>query len=207
MNQSDQSPLPARVLRALRCLSIVLLPGLAPEGVQALARSRAPRAHDASWQPAEAIPYLRATGAPPLRFQAAAPPPDLVARPPGAAPPLPPLTPTESAVALENAAAASALGPPGAPPPVGTNASSPGNLSGTAPTLSAAPSPKLPPPILPDDARPTVRPEDFLPFFQVPGSARRPADVTVVAPAGAAAPAPGAPPIPPSSATYTQTPR
>ncbi len=204
MNQCDQPPMPARVRKALHCLSLVLLPALAPEGVHALPRARMPRA-SAHWQPAEPIPYLRATGAPPLRFQEAAPPPDLASRPPGAAPPVPALTPTESTVALENAAAAAALSPPG---PVPVAASEP---AANAPGAAAAPSPALPakspPPILPDDVRPTVRPEDFLPFFQIPGSARRPAEVSVIAPANVANPAPNAPAIPPSSATYTQSPR
>ncbi len=196
--------MPARVRRALRCLSLVLLPALAPEGVHALPRPRAPRTHS-HWQPAEPIPYLRATGAPPLRFQEAAPPPDLASRPPGAAPPVPALTLTESTVALENAAAVAALSPPGTAPAA---ASEPAAVSdGATRPASASPPAKSPPPILPDDVRPTVRPEDFLPFFQIPGSSRRPADVTVIAPTNVASPAPTAPAIPPSSATYTQSPR
>jgi hypothetical protein len=55
-----------------------------------------------------------------------------------------------------------------------------------------------PPAILPDDTRPKVRAEDFLPFFQFPGSGSNPNDVTVV-------PAPAEPgKLPPSSATYRQ---
>ena len=69
----------------------------------------------------------------------------------------------------------------------------------------AGPHRPAPAPILPDDIRPRIRPDDFLPFFQVPGSASRPGDVilTVPAPASAGQPAP----LPPSSATYTQTPK
>ncbi len=204
MNQSDQPPMPARVRRALHCLSLVLLPALAPEGVHALPRSRAPRAHS-HWQPAEPIPYLRATGAPPLRFQEAAPPPDLASRPPGAAPPVPALTPTESTVALENAAAAAVLSPPGSVPAAAGESAVPASAAAKAPTVTTPA--KSPPPILPDDVRPTVRPEDFLPFFQIPGAGRRPADVTVIAPANVTSPAATAPAIPPSSATYTQSPR
>jgi hypothetical protein len=47
---------------------------------------------------------------------------------------------------------------------------------------------------LPDDLRQPTRPEDFLPYFQLPGPGVNP---------GVPAPAP----LPPSSATYTQTPR
>jgi hypothetical protein len=59
--------------------------------------------------------------------------------------------------------------------------------------------------MIPDDARPTIRAEDFLPYFQIPGSAQQPSDVTLLVPAARSAPAPAA--IPPSSATYTQTPK
>jgi hypothetical protein len=58
---------------------------------------------------------------------------------------------------------------------------------------------------LPDDTRPTIRPEDFLPYFQIPGSARHPADVTLLVPVPSAAPAPAS--LTPSSATYTQSPK
>jgi hypothetical protein len=61
---------------------------------------------------------------------------------------------------------------------------------------------KTPPPILPDDTRPKVRAEDFLPFFQFPGSASANGDVTVVAPVPSSAPT--AAPLPASSATYRQ---
>ncbi|WP_415908155.1 hypothetical protein [Oleiharenicola sp. Vm1] len=61
---------------------------------------------------------------------------------------------------------------------------------------------KPPATILPDDTRPKVRAEDFLPFFQFPGSAPANGDVTVVAPVPNAAP--GAAPLPASSATYRQ---
>ena len=46
----------------------------------------------------------------------------------------------------------------------------------------AQPSKPAPAAILPDDTRPVIRAEDFLPYFQVPGA------------------------LPPSSATYTQSP-
>lgn len=62
-----------------------------------------------------------------------------------------------------------------------------------APGSTPSPVPAKPGPsaILPDDTRTQIRAEDFLPFFQAPGA--RPAA------------APGT--LPPSSATYTQTPK
>jgi hypothetical protein len=60
--------------------------------------------------------------------------------------------------------------------------------------------------ILPDDTRPSVKPEDFLPFFQIPGTAKAPGEASLIIPASALV-APTASPIPPSSATYTQTPK
>jgi hypothetical protein len=53
--------------------------------------------------------------------------------------------------------------------------------------------------IIPDTVRPQVQAEDFLPFFLIPGTTSKP-DGQVPA-----APQPGQ--MPPSTATYTQTPR
>lgn len=152
-------------------------------------------------------PYLGAIGAPPVRFQIPAPPPDLVTRPAASAPPLPAAidhpadgsTPEKPA----EATAATASNPPGATvaaeatttPPSATPVESP------AATESETVSPKrTPPPIIRDELRPQTRAEDFLPFFQIPTV--QPGDVSVV-------PVPRTPPatLPPSSATYTQTPR
>jgi hypothetical protein len=55
-----------------------------------------------------------------------------------------------------------------------------------------------PVPILQDTVRPQVQAEDFLPFFLIPGAAK-----TV----GSAPPAPQPGQLPPSSATYTETPK
>lgn len=139
------------------------------------------------------MPYLPAVGAPALRFRAETPPPDLVARPvAAAAPPLPALSRTESSVALANAAAAQSASTPAA------TDSHPGETNGNPPVKLA------PLPILPDETRPQVRPEDFLPFFQIPGSATQPGGVIPLGPTVRSAPAPA--PLPPSSATYSQTP-
>ena len=175
---------------------------MAPDGVHALPPIRTAGEGKRN---AEPFTYLPVVGAPPLRFQEAMPPPDLVTRPPAAAPPTPALTRTESSVALANAAAARSTSitetepTPVAAPVV---AEKPANKETPPPPQKSAP------PILRDDARPQVRPEDFLPYFQIPGAAHHPSDVTVIVPAPSVPAAPAAPgTLPPSSATYTQSPR
>ena len=197
MNHREPPHLPAGTRRALHCLALLLLPAMAPEGVHALPRSRPSGGSEGSVGPS---PYLPAAGAPPLRFQEAAPPPDLLTRPSAAAPPTPTLTPTESSVALANAAAARSAAV--TPPETASISSTPS----PTPEKSApknAPT-KTPPPILPDNVRPTIRPEDFLPYFQIPGAAQNPGDVTLLVPA-AKTPATPSATLPPSSATYTQS--
>lgn len=201
MNHREPPHLRVAVRRALHCLSLVLLPTLAPEGVHALPRSRPPGSGP-DLRNAEPNPYLPKLGAPALRFQEATPPPDLVVRPAAAAPPTPPLSPTETSVALANAAAAQSTVAPTRPAP--DPASAPAKPAATETPAPASPPTKTPPPILPDAARPSVRPEDFLPYFQIPGAARNPSDVTIIAPAAINAPPPPAA-LPPSSATYTQS--
>jgi hypothetical protein len=185
-------------------LSLLTLPALAPHGVQALPRTRPPGS-GSDLRSAEIVPYLPKLGAPRLRFQEATPPPDLVTRPAAGAPPVPPLSPTESTVAIANAEAARsapATDPPPDPPP---SAAAPAT---TGPAASApageAPAKPVPAPILPDNVRPAVRPEDFLPFFQIPGAGRNPAGVSVLAPVPPGVPPPAS--LPASSANYRQTP-
>jgi hypothetical protein len=176
----------------LQCLSVLLLPALAPDHTLAATWPRVPR--ERPTDPSSA--YLPINGAPPLRFQEVAPPsPDLVMRPPAAAPPSPPMTVAESSVALENAAAARSTS---------IRESSEASHTAAPATPQSSPSDsKTASPILPDDLRPQVHPEDFLPFFQLSGSAGQPGDVTVIVPAARTAPPPGNLPV--SSATYTQT--
>lgn len=80
-------------------------------------------------------------------------------------------------------------------------AETPAEQNPTTPAVNPAPDDKTGKtfkPILPDDTRPKVRAEDFLPFFQPPGANPNPNDVTV-------APPPAEPGTPtPSSATYRQ---
>lgn len=197
MNHCEPPHLSVGARRALHCLALLLLPAMSPGGAQALTR---PRPSSGEPAPGSGLPYLPALGAVPLRFQEAAPPPDLSTRPAAAAPPTPALSPTETSVALANAAAAR---PPTLPP------SAMREPAATAPTQTTAEpttTTRPPPAILPDDARPAVKPEDFLPYFQIPGAAKAPGDVTVVVPAARSAPAAPAV-IPPSSASLTQSPR
>lgn len=186
--------------RALHCLALLLLPAMSPGGAQALTR---PRSSGNDPGPGAGLPYLPALGAVPLRFQEAAPPPDLSTRPAAAAPPTPALSPTETTVALANAAAAR---PATVTAPATRDPAQPAPVSTSTAADPATTNAKPPPAILPDDARPQVKPEDFLPYFQIPGSLKGPGDVTVIAPAARAAPAPTTV-IPPSSASLTQSPR
>jgi|SRR5580658_3554697 hypothetical protein len=137
--------------------------------------------------------YLQAVGSPALRFQEAPPPPQpmqvllrLAAAEAQVAEPNPPPAPAEPAAVKP---AAPAPVPVSAPPkPV----EGPDIVRPPSPPTAAA---EMAAPILPDDTQTRVRPEDFLPFFQYPGSAPRDNGVPVP---------PAPPPQPQSTATYTQ---
>lgn len=145
----------------------------------------------------EAVPYLPTVGALPLRFKRVTPPPDLVARPPAAAPPNPVVPPAEvPAPPATPFTPEVTVAPTALPPAI------------TAPERKPEPEPparETIPAILPDDFRPPVRNEDFLPYFQLPGTGRAPGDVNVIVP-GTFTP-PTSATLPPSSATYTQSPK
>ncbi len=90
----------------------------------------------------------------------------------------------ESAVAAANSAAS--LGPL-APSLDSVTATENAKAALSAPSnelMPVAPSKSPAPPILRDDVKPLIHPEDFLPYFQIPNT-----------------------PVPPSSASYTQTPK
>jgi hypothetical protein len=167
------------------CLVLPLLSALAPTQADAL-----PQTAVSGWDTAngQRMGYLPVLGAPPLRFES--PPP----RPEPAAPAV--TLPNTPPSATENPAPPTM---PVTPPAAEPSAAEPAD---TSPTATPA---KQPPAMIPDDARPTIRAEDFLPYFQIPGSAQQPSDVTLLVPAARSAPTPAA--IPPSSATYTQTPK
>ncbi len=200
MNHRESPPLSAGARRALRCLSLLLVPALAPDAAPAMPRSRHALGQGAGEHGGDSLPYLAMVGAPPLRFEKSTPPPDLVMRPAAAAPPVPSLTLTESSVALANEAAARS-----------TAATTRGEDEPQVTELPVAKEAAPPPPpkptpraIIPDDTRPKVRPEDFLPYFQIPGSARSANEVNVIMPASALTSPPPAT-LPPSTATYTQS--
>jgi len=140
-------------------------------------------------------PYLTVIVSPSLRFvETPAPPhvvPVLMAEP--SAPPKAAIssgpTPEPSSGPREPA-----TGPSGAVPSSQGQASAASD-AGAAPKEKPERPAKPPPPILPDEIQPKVRPEDFLPYFQFPGSNTGPSDV-------APPPEPGK--LPPSSATYRQ---
>ena len=201
MNQREPTSAPVGAGQALPCLALLLLPLLTAAQGWARPALSAPASSAKS--------YLVALGSPPLRFEEPAPPPDLVTRPPAAAPPQP--TPganvSDSAQpALEaDALATTSTVAPATAAIVGTSPidSVEVELDEPLPALiDDAPEPaRTPPPILRDDLRPQIRPEDFLPYFQIPAPGT---DATVIVPTPRT---PNGTPLPPSSATYTQTPR
>lgn len=168
--------------QALAGLALLLAPGLAPESTAARSRQR-------EWRPPESTPYLIATGPPGLRFCAPVVPAEPELRPVASGPPVPGLNAQETVVAAANTAALRAP-PDHGPPRPGLE---PGPASVAVPTAPAPPAaPKrTPTAILPDDTRSEIRAEDFLPYFQAPG----------VRTSGTGSG------LPPSSATYTQSPR
>ncbi len=146
--------------------------------------------------PDSSVPYLQAVGFVSLRFQSPPLPPVPVARPAGNGPPLPstagsppPDKDTTAAAPTPEHPAPETLSPEVISPPEAT----------TPP--AAKPARAVSPPILPDETRPRVQAEDFLPFFQFPGSPT-PGDVQLIGPIHTAPTTPDHPP--PSSATYRQ---
>lgn len=185
MNHREPPHASAAGRKAVHCLASALLCAVTLPGVHAI--SHRPVITFAARVP-ESVPYLPINGAPPLRF-AEAPPPKPVE--PVAGPSA--SSTTSPATETTNSSSTSA-----------TDGNASIETTTAAVTKDPAPA-KTPAPILADEARPMVRAEDFLPYFQIPSSARRPGDVMLVTP-GIPTP-PSAGPMPPSSATYTQTPK
>lgn len=186
MNYRAPTPASTGVGQALPCLALLLLPMLAVD--RAWSRPIVPYGRPAQ----ETTPYLATIGSPALRFLEALPPPDLVTRPAASAPPQP-------------SATADAPKPDVIPftPPAGEVAAA---APAEHPTSASEPEPtgdKSPAPILPDELRPRVHPEDFIPYFQIPAARSGDPAVIVPVPRSAATPAP----LQPSSATYTQSPQ
>lgn len=196
MNLREPPHLPVGTRRLWRCFSLLLLPAFAPKAGHSVPRSGFTPELVGELPGPEALPYLPTVGAPPLRFKRVTPPPDLVTRPPAAPPPLPASTPVEMA--------------PTPPPenfPATTTMQSASETTATSTATFNRPAPARigAPAILPDDTRTAVRTEDFLPYFQLPGAGRGPGDVNVIVPGAFTPPSHGT--LPPSSATYTQTPK
>lgn len=192
MNQREPTAAPIGAGQALPCLALLLLSLL----VAVRAWSRPLLSGPAAI--VQTKPYLVALGAPPLRFQEIAPPPDLVTRPPAAAPPVPATADSETSPPNTTSSQAPAA------LPVSTPVENTDLPSTAEAATEETPAPvRTPPEIIRDELRPQARPEDFLPFFQIPVS--QPSDVNVVVPVPRT-PATSTP-LPLSSATYTQTPR
>ena len=192
MNQREPTSAPVGAGQALPCLALLLLTLLLGVRLWARPAMAAPPAI------VLAKPYLVALGSPPLRFEEPAPPPDLVTRPPASAPPEPAETETPAAETSDEVVAAPTSTAPLPSAPVAAEVVE--EVSET-PEETAAPV-RTPQPILADDVRPQARPEDFLPYFQIPAPNNN-ADVIVPIPR---TPGSSSTPLPPSSATYIQTP-
>lgn len=171
----------------VRCLSLVLLPALTTEA----GSSGFPNRPQGNHRPIQAQPsspapaptsYLAVVGPPPLRFRDAPAPPPYELEPAAAGPAL--LDNLES-VPLPKTSPATSETLPVEPLPNAIEASRHTQHSVDEPA-----------PILPDDLRREVRPEDVIPYFQIPRSRLR---VGVPVPTQ-----PGASSLPPSSATYQQ---
>jgi hypothetical protein len=188
----------------LRYISLLLLPALVPKSVSGISRNHPNGAAALDLRHAEPVllPYLAFVGGPPLRFQEAPPPRDLSTHLAAGAPPhpaaeAPPDAPAALAASVDPKPAVTVAAVPPAPDKATPS-------PGVPATPETAASLKTPPPsILPDDARPAIRPEDFLPYFQIPGSGK-PGGMNLLVPVPTSgAPAPAL--LPPSSATYTQS--
>jgi hypothetical protein len=191
MNQRETTSVPLGAVSALLCMALLPITGFARGCPLAGMQSAAMLVQE--------HPYLASVGAPALRFAEAPPTPEILQRP--SLSPAPVAAASTSDVILPESLSNTQQ-------PTGSAATNPPSTTNAKPSANAAAGEqpaalRTPPPIIPDEVRPRVRPEDFLPFFQIPVS--QPGDVNVVVPAARSAPAPAT--IPTSSATYTQTPR
>ena len=179
MNSSAQPPRPAGGRRASFCLMLCLLP-LAVHADQSCA--------DENRNNVPSRPYLATLGAPGLRFSEALPSPDLSVRHPPSAP-TPPVPSSDSAPAAKPEPTASTAESSSPPPP---------EVAASPAKQPAQPVPN----ILPDETRPKVRPEDFLPYFQFPANGANPGNATVLVPGSLTPATPSPQPL--STATYRQ---
>ena len=174
MNHREPTQVPTGYNRIGVCLALLLSFATA-KTMRAMGHARPPST-PMSWAPAQG--YLQ-LGAPALRFAEEPPPLPTGPRP-------------ESIAPLK--AAAAVTGPdvvPGKPAAVPAESRPAPRAETTAGPVPAERTSPLA--ILPDENRPQVRPEDFLPYFQIPGAAVR----LTTEPA----------PLPKSTATYTESPK
>jgi hypothetical protein len=194
MNHSKPPHAPAGVRGAAHCFFLLLLATLVTEGSEGRTR---PRAAGSPRDALEQSLYLPAIGAAPLRFAAEPPAPDLSLRQSPAAGPKHPDPTVADFTPAEPPATEAGAGE--------TEETAATPVHADARPSDATPVKSAPSPILRDDLRPHVRPDDFLPFFQVPGSSASRGDVIFTVPVPTT---PGSSaPLPASSATYTQTPK
>jgi hypothetical protein len=194
MNHREPTSEPQGPGWAFPCLALLLLPLLS--GARAPALTQLPPQAGLTQQNS----YLVALGAPPLRFHDPVLQTDLAVRPPKPGAPKPiisdhPSTATEAAGDVSFADASRT------PPAPETRHETTDTLSSDTADNPSKPV-RTPLPILPDEVRPQARPEDFLPFFQIP--APQSGDVNVIVPVPRS-PGSTATALPASSATYTQT--
>ena len=199
MNHCEPPRLRARPTRAFHCLSLLLLPAAALHDACASISVRLNFPTAIETGKANSLPYLRAVGSSPLRFEEPPPSRDQL------------LSSTIATTTASSAAAAASADSAAATLIAARLAAQASRESEEAPVPDATTDPikpmplqgKTPEPILPDDARPHVLPEEFLPYFRAPGSGKKNPDVTLLVPAPRSVPSPA--PLPPSSATYTQS--
>lgn len=196
MNPREPRLLPREYVGVRRFVAVLLLPLLDPTSTHATGRMRSSSQFRID-VPETSAPYLLAVGSPPLRFQEFTPPPDLSIQRPATG-----VGSTPSAISTIEATVPDVIVAASSKP---VTPSTPVETKIESKDTPLPPKKSGPAPILPDETRPQIRAEDFLPFFQVPGSQRGPAEVSVIVPVPPAAPAPAS--LTPSSATYTQTPR
>lgn len=178
------------VSRSALLLSFAFIPTLtiAESGISISIRSsRSPYNSDTPVRQSQPVPYLRLVGPPPMRFQ----------EPP--APPAFELEPVATGPAFIESDRPSMAPAQAKEKPETPVHSVPAGKTGAAPTLEKKPEEHEAIPILPDDTRRDVRPEELLPFFQFPRNGGTTMGVRVPVP-----PQPTAPAMPPSSATYRQ---
>lgn len=184
-----ESPSPSGAgCRALPWLLLLLLPVLTPAGPTVPPHHFAPFGRRGAGL--AMTPYLPIVGAPLLRIQDEKSASHPVARVPSPAPPIPSRRTSDSPTPLPERPSSEPAARAPSPKPVAVPESGP----------------RSPAPILHDEIRPAVRPEDFLPYFLFPGSATRGAgEIKVVVPAATPPTAPAGS-MPASSATYSKTP-